>query len=1216
MFNKVLIANRGAIACRIIRTLKQMGIASVAVYSEADRNSRHVLEADEAVFLGPAPVSESYLCTDKILEAIRATGAQAIHPGYGFLSENASFAETCAEAGIAFIGPTPQQMRDFGLKHTARALAEQNNVPLLPGSGLLDDVAHALREAEQIGYPVMLKSTAGGGGIGMQLCWSANELNDAFHTVERLSRSNFSQGGIFLEKYVEIARHIEVQIFGDGRGNVVALGERDCSVQRRNQKVIEETPAPGLDETTRQQMNEAAVRLGQAVQYRSAGTVEFVYDVKAESFYFLEVNTRLQVEHGVTEMVSGVDLVEWMIQVAADEPPALSAFQFTPKGHSVQVRLYAEDPGKQFQPSAGLLNEVSFPDGLPGTDLRIDTWIETGTEVSAYYDPMLAKVIAHGTDRTEALEKLAAALKKTRVYGIETNLDYLQQVIGDDVFVDGRQYTRYLGHFEFRPRTIDVLSAGTQSMVQDYPGRVGYWDIGVPPSGPMDALAFRVANRIVGNHPHAAGLESTLMGPTLRFHRDTLIAITGAPVDVTLDDHPISTWRPVAVHAGQVLKIGQALAGVRSYLAIRGGLDVPAYLGSRSTFALGAFGGHAGRILQPGDSILLGCLKPSNDGSPAVMQPGLPAPNSKPGVADAGVIPDYPNIWDIGVMYGPHGAPDFFKPESIEQFFDTEWTVHYNSNRLGIRLEGPRLSWARTDGGEAGLHPSNIHDTEYAVGSINFTGDMPVILTRDGPSLGGFVCPVTIVRSELWKVGQVKPGDKLRFRPMSFEEARELEDAVDEQINTLKPVAAAQKALQPATADNIGECILLDLPAERDTPRRVIRQAGDGYVLIEYGENVLDLALRMRVHALMADLDSDSIPGILECSPGVRSLQIRYEPKQISQSDLVKRLSQRENRLPGPHDIRVPSRILHLPMAFEDSATLDAVAKYRQSVRDTAPWLPSNTEFMRRINGLPDIESVRQTIYDASYMVLGLGDVYLGAPCAVPLDPRHRLLTSKYNPARTYTAEGTVGIGGVYMCIYGMDSPGGYQLVGRTLPIWNRRAAHDYFKPGKPWLLRFFDQVRFFPVSEEELTEMRRDFAAGTLPIEVSDTVFDLGEHERFLAEHADDIAAFQERQQIAYREEVSRWTDDDTSGLITRQSATRSEEIKGDPVNAHVSGNVWKVLVSSGETVTTGQPLIIVEAMKMEFTIEAPRDGVIADLCCDTGELVSIGHTLLTLEQ
>ena len=310
MFKKVLIANRGAIACRIIRTLKRLGIPSVAVYSEADAHSLHVSQADEAVCIGPAPAAESYLDTRRILQVVRDTGADAIHPGYGFLSENAEFAEVCVAQGIAFIGPTPQQMRDFGLKHTARRLAQDNGVPLLPGSGLLDDLDHARREALRIGYPLMLKSTAGGGGIGMQLCWNEQELNDAFHSVERLARNNFSQGGIFLEKYVETARHIEVQIFGDGAGRVVALGERDCSVQRRNQKVIEETPAPLISDAERERLLVAAVRLGEAVRYRSAGTVEYVYDSASRAFYFLEVNTRLQVEHGVTEAVTGVDLVE------------------------------------------------------------------------------------------------------------------------------------------------------------------------------------------------------------------------------------------------------------------------------------------------------------------------------------------------------------------------------------------------------------------------------------------------------------------------------------------------------------------------------------------------------------------------------------------------------------------------------------------------------------------------------------------------------------------------------------------------------------------------------------------------------------------------------------------------------------------------------------------------------------------------------------------
>jgi urea carboxylase len=701
MFQKVLIANRGAIACRILRTLRRMEIASVAVYSEADRHSLHVLAADESVCLGPAPAAASYLRSDLLLKAAIELGVDAIHPGYGFLSENADFAEACAAAGIAFIGPTPQQMRDFGLKHTARELAAANGVPMLPGSGLLAGLDEAHREAQRIGYPVMLKSTAGGGGIGMQLCWRPEDLDESFRSVERLAKNNFSQGGLFLEKYVEHARHIEVQIFGDGAGHVVAVGERDCSVQRRNQKVIEETPAPGLDQATRSALFTAAVRLAKAVSYRSAGTVEFVYDVSTREFYFLEVNTRLQVEHGVTEQVTGIDLVEWMIRVAAGDrsifPAEKRSVPIPASGHSVQVRLYAEDPGKQFQPASGLLTEVSWPQGV-----RVDTWVETGTEVSAFYDPLLAKLISHAETREAAIAQLRAALAQARVAGIETNQAYLLQILDDPVFAEGRQTTRMLGELAYRPCSVEVVQGGTHSTVQDYPGRTGYWHIGVPPSGPMDSLAFRIANRLLGNEEGAAGLELTVTGPTLRFNVATWIALTGATMRAELDGKPVPYYTSVAVRAGSVLRMrGIEGAGQRTCLAVRGGFDTPLYMDSRATFTLGQFGGHGGRALRTGDVLR---LFPGTDLFSAAEN------RSVPFVVPKEQRPVLSNQWDIAVLYGPHGAPDFFTPADIETFFATDWEVHYNSSRTGVRLVGPKPEWARRDGGEAGLHPSNIHD--------------------------------------------------------------------------------------------------------------------------------------------------------------------------------------------------------------------------------------------------------------------------------------------------------------------------------------------------------------------------------------------------------------------------------------------------------------------------------------------------------------------------
>jgi len=692
-----------------------------------------------------------YLRSEYILEVARQTGAEAIHPGYGFLSENPDFAEACDGAGIIFIGPTSSQLRQFGLKHLARGLAAENNVPMLSGSQLLENLAQAKVVAEDIGYPVILKSTAGGGGIGMEVCFDERELVGGFDQVERLSRANFQDSGIFLEKYIQTARHIEVQIFGDGKGNVIALGDRDCSTQRRNQKVIEETPAPGISNAVREQLYQGAVRLGQAVNYQSAGTVEYIFDVETQQFYFLEVNTRLQVEHCVTEMVSNIDLVEWMVCLAAGDSSFLEKYlekyldnsYSQPQGHSIEARIYAEDGNKNFQPSSGLLTFVKFPESI-----RCDSWIETGTEVSPFYDPLLAKLIVWGRNRDEAIALLQSSLKESEIAGIETNLDYLRQVVNHSSFTQAQINTRFLNCFNYQPRTIDILDPGTYTTIQDYPGRIGYWDIGVPPSGPMDNLAFRLGNRILGNPESAAGLECTVLGPTLLFNCDTVICLTGAAMKATLNGELVPFWTPVSVTAGSIIKLkGIQGHGYRTYIAVEHGFDVPDYLGSKATFTLGKFGGHGGRTLAPGDVLRLNVSKEK------LTTSSLPPE----------LVPEYTNNWEIAVLYGPHGAPDFFTEEDIEMLFSTNWTIHHNSARTGIRLIGPKPQWARKDGGEAGLHPSNIHDNAYAIGTIDFTGDMPIILAYDGPSLGGFVCPGTIIQAELWKIGQLKPGDSVRF---------------------------------------------------------------------------------------------------------------------------------------------------------------------------------------------------------------------------------------------------------------------------------------------------------------------------------------------------------------------------------------------------------------------------------------------------------------------
>ncbi len=1185
MFRKVLIANRGAIACRIIRTLRRMGISPVAVYSEADRRSQHVEQADESVLIGPAPAAQSYLSIPALLAAARQTGAEAIHPGYGFLSENAAFAEACEQSGIAFIGPSPAQMRAFGLKHTAREIAAQTGAPLLPGTELLDSVSDALAAADAIGYPVMLKSTAGGGGIGMRLCASAEELNEAFAAVARLSQASFGSAGLYLEKFVANARHIEVQIFGDGAGTVIALGERDCSVQRRNQKVIEETPAPGLTAGARAGLVAAAIRLGEAVQYRSAGTVEFLYDNDSSAFYFLEVNTRLQVEHGVTEEVTGVDLVEWMVRQAAGEMLPLRAIQVVPQGCSIQARLYAEDPGKDFQPSSGTLGLVAWPRGA-----RVETWIESGVEVTPYYDPMLAKIIVRAPDRASALENLRTALSQTRIAGIETNLEYLRQVCESPEFIAGGVATSFLRALDYRRNAIDVIAPGTQSTIQDYPGRLGYWHVGVPPSGPMDSLAFRTANRLVGNSAGAPALEITVTGPSLRFRAGATIALTGADFGARLNGALAPRWQTVRVKAGALLEMGAAAGqGARAYLAVAGGFDVPEYLGSASTFILGRFGGAAGRVLRAGD--VLGVA---------------PAASEAPLTTVAG--PEYGNSWEIGVLYGPHGAPDFFTPAGIEAFFAATWKVHHNSDRTGTRLIGPKPDWARRDGGEAGLHPSNIHDNAYAVGSIDFTGDMPVILGPDGPSLGGFVCPAVIVAAEMWKVGQLRPGDTVHFRATSLEQARALDAQLEDAIETLSA------AWPPLPKDAQRESAVLQ--ASNNSVRRA---DGDRYLLLEYGPNVLDLGLRFRVHALETQLRALAPAGILDITPGVRSLQIHYDPGKLSRDALLDALDDCERRIPPLDDISAPSRTVHLPLSWDDPATQLAIRKYMQSVRPDAPWCPSNIEFIRRINGIDSTDEVRRMVFAASYLVLGLGDVYLGAPVATPADPRHRLVTTKYNPARTWTPENAVGIGGAYMCVYGMEGPGGYQFVGRTVQMWNTWRSTRDFAPGSPWLLRFFDQIRFEPVSAAELLEIREAFPHGGYPLRVEPGEFRLRDYRAFLESIAPEASAFKLKQQSAFEEERERWAQAGAELPVDPPEAAPeiTEERLPEgcmPVIAPLTANVWNIAVTPGERVAAGQKLIVLEAMKMEIAVAAPVAGIVETIGCSAGALVSAGQRLVTL--
>jgi urea carboxylase len=659
------------------------------------------------------------------------------------------------------------------------------------------------------------------------------------------------------------------------------------------------------------------------------------------------------------------------------------------------------------------------------------------------------------------------------------------------------------------PVAVEVLEGGPLTTVQELPGRLGHWDVGVPPSGPMDDLAHRLVNVVVGNDEAAPALELTSAGPTLRAIGPLTIAVGGAAMAATVDGRPVPAWTAVAVADGAVVRVGAVEGpGMRAALAVRGGFAVEPYLGSAATFTLGGFGGHEGRALRAGDVLAVG------------SEPATPVAALPPGLA-----PVLRHDWELGVLVGPHTAPDFLTPAGLDALWRAEWRVHFNSARTGIRLVGPRPGWSRPDGGEAGLHPSNIHDTGYAVGAVDLTGDMPIILGPDGPSLGGFVCPAVVAAAERWKLGQLAPGDRVRLVPWTAAAAADadlrraawLERATAPAWPVARP-SWNRPVPRPAARD---DAVIARRDPDGEHPGVVYRRAGDRFLLVEYGPMALDLALRVRVHVLERWARAH-LPDAVDLTAGVRSLLVQVDGRRLTVDGAQRLLAAAEDELGDVERAELPSRVVHLPLSWDDPATRQAIERYMHGVRADAPWCPWNIEFIRRINGLADVDDVRRVVFDASYLVLGLGDVYLGAPVATPLDPRHRLVTTKYNPARTWTPENAVGIGGAYLCVYGMEGPGGYQFVGRTVQVWNRDRRGPHFE--RPWLLRPFDRLRFHPVGADELLDLRTEQAAGRLAVRIDDGAFRLADHRAFLAAHGAEIEAFRATQRAAFAAERAAW--------------------------------------------------------------------------------------------
>lgn len=1160
--SSVLVANRGEIAVRIIKTLHKMSLKAVAIYSDVDVDAAHVHDADVALRLTGSTIAETYLNMSQILNLAVSASVDAVIPGYGFLAEKAEFAADVEAAGLLWIGPTPHQMEELGLKHRSREIAAEANVSTVPGSRqLVVSLEEAVIESQRIGFPLMLKSTAGGGGIGLRHCQHQDDLEAAFAGVQRQAMANFGNGGVFLERFVQHARHIEVQILGDGTGRVVAVGERDCSLQRRHQKVIEESPAFAVAADICEAMKAAAVRLASAVKYRNVGTVEFIYDVDAHEFYFLEVNTRLQVEHPVTESVTGLDMVECMIRIADGHCEDLfSPLQpVTVSGASIEARVYAENPLQGFRPCAGKVDHVYFP-----LDLRVDTWIKAGTEMTASYDPLMAKLIATGKTRAEAMDRLARGLAETRIDGVQTNLEYLRQIVASEMFQTGEYTTKTLDKFAFTAPFVEIAEPGALSTLQDYPGRTGYWSIGVPPSGPMDDYSHRLANRLVGNTSDAAAIECTLQGPRLKFHLDAVVAVTGARVIMTLDGQVVPTEKGLLVKAGQTLAVGIMEHGYRAYIAVRGGFLVPVVMGSRSTLELGKLGGYSGRKLQSGDLLPISNLVvPSDEVFPSAAEVPIPrGPRAK---------------WTIRVIPGPYGSPDFFTARGLEDLFSSEWRVHHNSNRLGVRLTGARPEWARKTGGEAGLHPSNIHDSPYSVGSVSFTGDEAVVLTCDGPSLGGFVVFCVVISADMWKMGQVRPGDSIRFKPIGIEAALRLDQELSSAIKALKLFPHAQaNGDEPLFIEHNAPVIVGHI--KQQDHNITVRQAGDRAILLEFGETTtFDLRQSFQIYAFCEQHRKRPIPGVEELTPGVYTLHVIYHKGIMPEAILASLV---EHALSYTVPSRVPSRTFRVPLVFNDSVSRAAVERYAATIRSDAPWLPSNIDFLTRLNGLED--GISSILYDATFLVLGIGDVFLGSPCTIPLDPRHRLFGTKYNPSRSFTPRGSVGIGGQYMCIYATDSPGGYQLVGRTVDIWDPLLVSTVTKEVSvnPWMFRIFDRIRFYPVTEGQL-----DATPADQLVHIVNDSLDLVEYEAWLEKIDEDVRLFSNRQAEAianapFVDELCRSYEQTDAPHHVHSLTSGDADVKGERVKAMMPGRCYKCAVKKGDVVKEGDVLVGTRAL------------------------------------
>ncbi|GAA5900385.1 hypothetical protein JCM8208_005347 [Rhodotorula glutinis] len=1232
--HKLLIANRGEIAMRILRSARDLQIPTVAVYRDADAAAPHALQADEAVLV-PA-----YINQDAILRACRDTGATMIHPGYGFLSENEEFAAKVEAAGLLWLGPTAEQIASMGLKHEARARAIAADVPVLPGSELVSTLTAALEQAQRVGYPIMLKATGGGGGMGMSICTSEKELRDNFESTVGMTKTLFSNAGVFVEKFIPSALHIEVQVFGDGEGKVIHCGERECSAQRRQQKVLEEATSPFIDRhpEMREAMCSAAVRLCELIKYRSAGTVEFIVDNTQAKFYFLELNSRIQVEHAVTEMVRpGLDLVALMIKLGlASQGP--SSFTLPEQaevadahGHAIEARIYAEIPHLNFKPSPGLLQEVEFPSA---EWIRVDTWVETGTSVSPFFDPMIAKLICHGSTREEARTRLDQALKDTVLRGTSTNLEYLRTIVNCKEFVAGEVTTKFLDSFPYAPACIEVVDGGISTTVQDGRPRLPSGGDGIPRSGFADPLAAKAANILVGNAPEVELLEATVGGPSLKFMTASVVAVTGAEADIFVDEEKKPMWSRFVVPAGATLEVGACEgSGQRTYLAIRGGFpEVPLFAGSKSTFTAAKFGGVQGREIVAGDIISLAPdVSPSSDTTDFTLP--------------AAIRPSYPSSWTLAALVGPQADDDYLLAEDRELLYSTTYTVSSDSNRLGIRLQGLKpLKYSRVDGGAGGSHPSNCVEHGYTTGNVNMNGDVPVLLGADGPDCGGLICVLGLVQADWWKMGQLRSGDTFRFVQPSLDS---LPKQTDEQQAWLDAIAEAVKSsssdavlpfplnvpVGPNSTISDGLVKVIEADEAVQAPRLSFKQSGDGGIQIDIGiEQTLSFRTRLIAELWERRLRAKNVSGLYAFIPGVASLLVKFHPEILPQRELVDLLISTSTGLAEESlDQVVPSRRIHLPVVFNDSSLAETMRRYKESTgRTKAVYLDSNIEYLAKANAMQDWKELADTFCGSDWFVVSRS-FFAGLPMMGPFSQRCIFSSQKYNPTRTFTPAGSLGLAGVMSAIYPVDSPGGYQLLGKTLtPFspWGRYEAAGGSDYEAKFLLRNFDVVHWLPLEEDEFLKIEKAFTAGSYKPKIENykiSAKEVLEFERKTKAEAQEeahrrkegFAALNKQEAIyvaEYQEQLEKAKEAEAAAAASG-SGGKSGSMTGVPLKSPVLATVRSLGVKVGDVLTTDVVPVRVEAMKTEVAVKLPRALVgktVSGVACEVGDVVRPGQALL----